>query len=128
MKPEARADVRVRTQFPMSFSHFGEEFKSARASDISVGGFSMSADELLSEGSPIDVRFTLPADVLELLEDEAERKPFPEYRLRACVIWRRVIGHGLFAYGLAFDALEGPARADVARYVAAMRIAKQLRQ
>lgn len=103
---------RVPTQFPIEYRIEGEDLPvEARASDLSVGGLSLSSKHALIESMLVNLRFALPANGTEI-------------RARARVIWHRVTGPGLFAYGLAFCEMTPETRAGIEEYVAAIRAAR----
>jgi hypothetical protein len=119
----ARAQTRVATQFPVSFrTRQGEEFSDARAGDLSTAGISLSCKEPLGEGRLLYLRFTLPHEGIAGPGGSTAR-PFPQMEVSARVIWRRSAGLGLFTYGLVFFEIDPAHRAEIKRYVDALRSA-----
>jgi len=118
-----RAQIRVSTQFPVAYAtRAGEECADGRAADLSTGGLSLSCKEPLGEGRLLLLRFTLPSDAVESMEGDAiARQPFAEMQLSARVVWRRAVGPGLFTYGLVFFEIDSGTRAEINRYVEAVR-------
>jgi hypothetical protein len=117
-----RVQTRVATQFPVAFrTREGEEVSDARAGDLSTGGLSLSCKESLVEGRLLYLRFTLPPDGATAA-DGAPR-PFSEMQISARIIWRRSVGSGIFGYGLGFFELDAAHRAEIKRYVDAVRSA-----
>lgn len=140
-----RRSVRVASEFEMQIRTAKESPKSARCADISAGGMMITCREVLVEGMAVEVRFTLPSDVLEVYPEETValdlrkrevvrstrsdlRRPFGEMVILARVATHRVLPGAEYGYGLAFHNLDGFTAEEIARYTHAVQLAKKRRQ
>ncbi|HTU81642.1 MAG TPA: PilZ domain-containing protein [Candidatus Acidoferrales bacterium] len=132
-----RASVRVVTQFPLVYRTPKDGFRNAKAGNVSSGGLLMSCADVLVEGLPVELRFTLPSDVLRVFPEETAvldlrnaridysptdpRRPFEEMVVGARVVTGREAGGGGYRYGLAFTAIDGYQQEEIARYTHAVQ-------
>ena len=135
-----RTTVRVVTQFAIIYRTPKEEYRQARAGDVSAGGLLMICNEALVEGEPVELKFTLPSDVLETYPEETvaldvrkgtatslrndQRRPFQEMIVGARVVNHRPLGNRTYAYGLAFTCIDGFQHEEIARYTHALQRAR----
>ena len=101
--------------------------------------------EVLVDGMAVEVRFTLPSDVLSVHPEETVlldlrnrevvrsmrndmRRPFGEMVILARVTSYKVLPGGEYAYGLAFHNLDGYTAEEIARYTHAVQLDKKRRQ
>jgi hypothetical protein len=140
-----RSDVRVLARFPMIYRTPKENPRDATAGDVSAGGMLMFCKEALVEGEPVELRFTLPSDVLDALPEETlmldmrkgtatparkdrdPRRAFTEMVVGARVVNHRPVGNGTYAYGLAYTCLDGYQAEEIARYANAAQRARSRR-
>ncbi len=137
-----RSSVRVSVQFPVQYRTAKENYKSAKAGDVSCGGLSINCKDALVEGMPVELRFTLPSDVLEIYPEETAvfdlrkrevtrstandlRREFEEIVVLARVVSHQPLVGGGVNYGLAFHNLSGFEREEIARYAHAAQLAKR---
>jgi len=138
-----RTSHRVVAQFPLLYRCGSEAFKSASAGDISASGLLMVANERCEIGATLDLRFTLPSDVLAVYPEETvtldtrrntitpgkrvdARRPFEEMSVAAIVATSGESIRGVYASGLEFTRIEGLAREQIARYVHATQLSHRL--
>ena len=135
-----RSSVRVATQFAITYRTPKEDYRQAKAGDVSSGGMLIICREALVQGEPVELRFTLPGDVLAVYPEETavidvrkgtaapvrgdERRPFKEMVLGARVVSHRPLGNGAYAYGLAFTCIDGFQHEEIARYTHAVQRAR----
>lgn len=135
-----RSTVRVVSQFPIIYRTPKEEYRQARAGDVSAGGLLMICNEALVEGEPIELKFTLPSDVLAAYPEETaildmrkgtatplrsdQRRAFEEMTIGARVVNHRPLGNNTYAYGLAFTCIDGNQHEEIARYTHAVQRAR----
>jgi hypothetical protein len=135
-----RSTVRVVTQFPIIYRTPKEDYRQARAGDVSAGGMLMICSEALVEGEPVELKFTLPCEVLAAYPEETmvldvrkgtatplrqdQRRPFQEMVIGARVVNHRPLGNKTYAYGLAFTCIDGFQQEELARYTHAVQRAR----
>jgi hypothetical protein len=135
-----RSSVRVVTQFPVVYRTPKEEYRTARAGDVSAGGLLMICSEALVEGEPVELKFTLPSEILAAYPEETmvldvrkgsasplradQRRPFSEMVIGARVVNHRPLGNKTYAYGLAFTCIDGFQQEELARYTHAVQRAR----
>ncbi len=114
-----RASYRATVEFPVVYVVDGRAgMRGATAEGLSVNGFRISGDEDLPEGTVLELRFTLPNELIHGVHVEKEivtltprgretkkimvpPEPFAEMRVRAKVLLayfnvrRRAIGHSV---------------------------------
>jgi len=140
-----RRAVRVSSEFELQLRTAKEAPKPARCADISAGGMMIVCKEVLVEGMAIEVRFTLPEDVLDIYPEETVtldlrkrevvrstrsdlRRPFGEMVILARVASHQILPGGEYGYGLAFHNLDAFTAEEIARYAHAAQLAKKRRQ
>ena len=135
-----RESVRVLAQFPIQYRTSKNDFKAAKAGNLSSGGLLMTCTEALVEGMPVELRFTLPGDVLKIYpEEDARDRPSlgngeklalrsapplrgdGSRRARRDAIAGRERNH---RYGLAFTSIDGFQQEEIARYTHAAQRSK----
>ncbi|HZZ01045.1 MAG TPA: PilZ domain-containing protein [Candidatus Baltobacteraceae bacterium] len=135
-----RSTVRVVTQFPIIYRTPKEDYRHAKAGDVSAGGLLMICGEALVEGEPVELKFTLPSDVLAAYPEETalldvrtgtatpmradQRRGFTEMIIGARVVNHRPLGNRTYAYGLAFTCIDGFQHEEIARYTHAVQRAR----
>jgi hypothetical protein len=138
-----RESVRVLAQFPIAYRTSKEDFKAAKAGDVSTGGLLMTCSHALVEGMPVELRFTLPCDVLKIYPEEtvaidlrtatvSRSRPDPRRRFEEMVVGARVVthqaaGNGMHRYGIAFTSIDGFQQEEIARYAHASQRSKARR-
>lgn len=137
-----RRAVRVSSEFEVQIRTAKENAKPARCADISAGGMMIACRETLVDGMAIEVRFTLPDDVLDVHPEETVtldirkrevvrstrsdlRRPFGEMVILARVASHQVLPSGEYGYGLAFHNLDAYTAEEIARYAHAAQISKK---
>lgn len=137
----ARTSHRAVADFTMLYRTARENPKSAQASDVSTGGLAMTCRDALIPGEHVEVRFTMPSEVLDVHPEQTAlldlrtrsvahvradmRRPFQEILVRARVVSHQPLGEGTFKYGLSFLDLTTEARNELARYVHAIQLARR---
>lgn len=135
-----RSTVRVVTQFPITYRTPKEDYRQARAGDVSAGGLLMICGEALVEGEPVELKFTLPSEALAAYPEETavldvrkgtatplrndQRRKFQEMTIGARVVNHRPLGNKTYAYGLAFTCIDGFQHEEIARYTHAVQRAR----
>ncbi|MHB8148009.1 MAG: PilZ domain-containing protein [Vulcanimicrobiaceae bacterium] len=137
-----RSDVRVVSQIPVQYRVEKGDLLPGKAGDISSGGLSLVCGSNLLEGMFVELRFTLPSDILKVFPEETLafdpqkatakgsgradlRRPFELMVIRARVVSRTAVGSGVRSYGLAFYGIDGFMREEIARYVHAVQLGKR---
>jgi len=135
-----RTTVRVVSQFPIIYRTPKEDYRQAKAGDVSAGGMLMICNEALVEGEPVELKFSLPSDVLAAYPEETavidvrkgtatpvradQRRKFQEMTIGARVVNHRPLGNKTYAYGLAFTCIDGFQHEEIARYTHAVQRAR----
>jgi hypothetical protein len=139
-----RRTVRVSSEFDLQIRTAKEAPKPARCADLSAGGMMIACKEVLVDGMAIEVRFTLPNDVLAVYPEETValdlrkrevvrstrgdlRRPFGEMVILARVASHQILPGGEYSYGLAFHNIDGYTTEEIARYTHAAQLAKKRR-
>jgi hypothetical protein len=139
-----RRTVRVSSEFDLQIRTAKEAAKPARCADISAGGMMIACKEVLVEGMAIEVKFTLPEDVLDIYPEETVtldlrkrevvrstradlRRPFGEMVVLARVASHQILPGGEYGYGLAFHNLDAYTSEEIARYTHAAQLSKKRR-
>ncbi len=137
-----RASARADAQFGVQYRSSKDGFKAGQAANVSSGGLSMACGASLGEGATVDLRFTLPSEVLQALPEETvtyemrgqhvqrkvytgARRAFETIEVRARVVNKRAVMPGVYAYGLAFLGIHAVDREQIARYVRAVQLIKR---
>jgi c-di-GMP-binding flagellar brake protein YcgR len=134
----------VLAQFQMLYRTAKEDFRPAKAGNVSSGGLLMTCAEALVEGMPVELRFTLPSDVLKVYPEETlaidvrnatvksshsdPRRSFEEMVVGARVVTHQPVGNGTYRYGLAFTSIDGYQQEEIHRYTHAAQRSKNRRQ
>jgi hypothetical protein len=132
-----RSSIRVVTQFTVVYRTPKEPYRQGKAGDVSSGGLLITCGSVLAEGTPVELRFTLPSDVLRVYPEETvaldvrnatvtysrtdPRRPFAEMVLAARVVSAQVVGNGTHRYGLAFSGIDAYSQEEIARYTHAVQ-------
>lgn len=135
-----RENVRVLSRFSIVYRTPRSDYRPAKAGNVSAGGLLMMCGEALVQGEPVEVRFTLPSDVLKALPEETavldlnkatltpmrsdQRRPFEEMTLGARVVMCQPAEDGGYRYGLAFTCINDYQREELARYTHAVQRAR----
>ncbi len=139
---ERRGSYRALSAFPVRFRREGEDWTDARIGDISSTGVRMNCGQTLPIGTLVDMRFTLPSNVLEVYPEETLvldvtngtprrssgrpdlRRPFDEMALRGRVVTRFQPVRDREVYGVVFLEIDGYTREEIARFTHAIQLAK----
>ena len=137
-----RANPRVVTHFPIFYRGARERIKAGKAGDVSAGGLSITCSDAFLPGEVLELRFTLPTDVLDVHPEETAvldirnrsvvrqvrcdlRRAFEEMTLRGRIVTHTPLGGGTYQYGVSFIDAGPEARAELARFVQAVQLAKR---
>jgi len=136
-----RSGLRVVSQIVVQYRADKGDLLQGRAGDISTSGLSLTCESALVTGMFVELRFTLPSDVLKTFPEETLafdprkaaagsgradlRRPFEPMAIRARVLNRNATASGVVSYGLAFFAIDGFTREEIARYVHAVQLSKR---
>jgi c-di-GMP-binding flagellar brake protein YcgR len=131
-----RRDYRASVEFPVLYVVAGRPgTRTAIANDLSAGGLRLIGDEDLENGTTIDLRFTLPNELVrgvqlekEVVEITARRRtktkimvppePFREMRLRAKVVIAFFnVKRRKFAHGVQFVDIDERSKEEVQRFI-----------
>ena len=138
--PLARASIRADADFDLEY-RVQAAWRHGTAANLSTGGMLMRAHEILVEGMALGVRITLPTGVLERCSEQLAyekrwessvlaaaqamlRRPFKPLDLRARVVCHRSIAGTIRDYGVEFCDIQAPARAEIERYISALRFVR----
>jgi len=136
-KEQKRIAYRAAVEFPVLYSIVGRTgWREASASDLSAGGLRLMVDEDVPVGSLIDLRFTLPNELVRGVYTEKvieERTitgrthtrhkrippaPFVAMRLRARVVVASLnVRREQFAHGVQFAEIDASTREEVQRFI-----------
>lgn len=140
-KAASRENVlRVERKFPIEFVPYGSRTPNpAVAHDISRGGMRIVVDRVLAEDRTFELRFTLPADVLDVLTrkehsrdgsifgreisvKEVRPKPFAQVRIHAKILpgWHEL--KGVYHYSVAFVRPTPAALEEIERFLHAAQL------
>jgi hypothetical protein len=136
-----RSSVRVPATFPIEYRTPNQGTRPAKAGDLSIDGMSMTCREALVQGEPVEVRITLPSDVLAVYPEETaaidlhkgtatalrngQHRPFEERTLGGRIVNHRPLADGTFTYGLAFTCIDRQQSEELARYIDAVQRAQR---
>ena len=132
-----RSSVRVPTDFSIVYRTAKSGYKVAEACDVSSGGLLMLCDTELTIGAAMELRFTLPSDVLAnypeetvsidteagtvaSLGDRDLRRPFQEMTLGAVVADDHSRGGEIRSYGVRFTSVTEQQTKEIERYTGAV--------
>lgn len=139
---ERRGSYRALSAFPMMYRREGDEWAQAKIGDISSTGIRMTCDELVAIGTMVELKVTLPSNVLEVYPEETAvidmsqgtprrvggradmRRPFAEMTLRGRVVTRFQPVREREVYGVAFIEIDGYQREEIARFTHAVQLSK----
>src|SRR5262249_53582602 len=136
---QSRAAMRVLTQLSVLYRAASEEFRMGKAGNISSGGLLLTCASAFVDDAILDLRFTLPSDILGVYPEETLaidlrnnnvrrvgrsdlRRPFEEINVKARIVSSQVVSPGVYRYGIAFVNPDGFAREEIARYVHALQL------
>lgn len=139
---ERRGSYRALTAFPVMFRREGESWSEGRVGDISSTGIRMNCGELIAIGTLVDMKLTLPSNVLDVYPEETAvydmsqgtprrvggrpdmRRPFGEMAIRGRVVTRFQPVRDREVYGVAFLEIDGYQREEIARFTHAVQLSK----
>jgi c-di-GMP-binding flagellar brake protein YcgR len=138
---QRRSAVRTLFSFPVRYRPADRSASSGEANDISSGGLRLQCSERLRVGGEIELRFTLPSDVLKAYPPPTERieitpfgerrmklpdnrRPFEEMVVRGRVLSRVESQPGREIYGVAFTDIDGYQREEIARFTHAVQLSR----
>lgn len=146
MTPQQRAkqrrrSVRTMAVFPIRYRQVNRGATFAEACDISTGGLRLFCKDLLPIGTPLDLRFTLPNEVLDVFPKAQERteitpfghrkvripdnrRLFEEMAITGRVVSRFQAVRGREVYGVQFVDIDGYQREEIARFIHAVQLSK----
>lgn len=143
--PEAkRASYRVAWSFPVEYTIGGiPGVHRATAADISAGGMLIATDILLRREWKLELQFTLPQSVLDMLVKHepittsvfgrqsaqkpkaAEQQAFAPMALEAEVTPGIQQARGRYLHGVKFNGVDAPIREELLRFVHAAQLSKR---
>jgi len=131
-----RQSYRAAVEFPVVYSVVGREgLRGAVASELSAGGLRLIGDEDLHEDSQIELRFTLPNELIHSVHVEKEiamtsargrttkkimvpPDPFAEMIVRArVVIYYLNLRRRKFAHGVIFVDIDERTQEEIQRFI-----------
>jgi hypothetical protein len=136
-----RGSYRALSTFSANFRREGDAWTEGKVGDISATGIRMNCEQLISIGTMLDMRITLPSSVLNVYPEETAvldltqstprrigradmRRPFEEMALRGRVVTRFQPAREREVYGVAFIEIDGYQREEIARFTHAMQLSK----
>jgi PilZ domain len=136
-----RGSYRALSTFSANFRREGDAWAEGKIGDISATGIRMNCEQLISIGTMLDMRITLPSNVLDVYPEETAvldltqgtprrigradmRRPFEEMALRGRVVTRFQPARDREVYGVAFIEIDGYQREEIARFTHAMQLSK----
>jgi hypothetical protein len=138
---QRRGSYRALSAFSANFRCDGDFWCESKIADISATGVRMTCEALLAIGTQIDLRITLPSNVLEIYPEETGviditqavprgigradmRRPFEEMPIRGRVVTRFQPVRERECYGVAFIEIDGYQREEIARFTHAVQLSK----
>jgi hypothetical protein len=139
---ERRGSYRALSSIAARFRPEGGAWTEGKIGDISATGVRMNCVEMLQIGTMLEMRITLPSDVLGVYPEETAiidtsggapkriggrpdmRRSFEEMALRARVVTRFSPVRDREVYGVAFIEIDGYQREEIARYTHAVQLTK----
>lgn len=138
---QRRTSVRTMYSVPVRYRPANRPARMGEANDISAGGLRLLCTDTLAIGSDLELRFTLPSNVLNVYpapEQRLEitpfgqrrvhvpdnRRPFEEMVVRGRILARYQAEEGREVYGVAFSDIDGYQREEVARFTHAVQLAR----
>jgi len=135
-----RSSMRVLAQIPVVYRTPKHSYAEAKAGNISSGGLLMICNENLVIGTPVELRFILPSEVLKAYPEETvaidvrnatvrssrddKRRPFEEMTIGARVASIYPTSTSNMSYGLAFTSISGFQAEEITRYTHAVQRAR----
>ncbi|MEO9171383.1 MAG: PilZ domain-containing protein [Candidatus Baltobacteraceae bacterium] len=137
-----RGSYRAMTAFPVLFRREDDpNFWEGRVGDISGTGVRMNCSCVIAIGTMLELRLSLPNNVLEVYPEETAaidlhgsaprrigrpdmRRPFDEMSLRARVVTRFAPTRDREVYGAAFFEIDGYQREEIARFTHALQLSR----
>ena len=136
---QRRKDLRQSVSFPISFRRPGSVWISGFCADVSAGGIRLVCGDTIEDGSEIELRFTLPNDVLDVFPKGGERteitpfgprrvrvpdnrRSFDQIFARGQVVAKLAPVEGRNSYGVEFTNLDGYSREEIVRFNHAMQL------
>lgn len=138
---QRRRDLRTTAKFPVKYRPTNRAAKLGEATDVSPGGLRLSCDDSLPIGSDLELRFTLPNDVLSVYPPSNERieispfghrrvrmpdnrRPFEEMIVHGRILTRFDPDRGRECYGVGFTDIDGYQREEIARFAHAAQLVR----
>ena len=136
---QRRKDLRQSVSFPISFRRPGSVWLSGFCADVSAGGIRLVCGDAIEDGSEIELRFTLPNEVLDVFPKGGERteitpfgprrvrvpdnrRPFDQIFARAQVVAKLAAVEGRNSFGVEFVNLDGYSREEIVRFNHALQL------
>ena len=136
---QRRTSVRTNFSVPIRYRPVNRPAAVGEATDISAGGLRLLCGDSLAIGSDLEMRFTLPTNVLSVYpapEGRVEitpfgqrrvhvpdnRRPFEEMAIRGRILARYEAQEGRELYGVAFTDIDGYQREEIARFTHAVQL------
>lgn len=137
-----RSSYRAMTAFSVLFRPDGNpSFYEGRVADISGTGIRMNCSCTIPIGTMLDLRLSLPSNVLDVYPEETAaidvrsgtvrkvgrpdmRRPFEEMLVRSRVVTRFAPANDREVYGVAFFEIDGFQREEIARFTHAVQLSK----
>lgn len=137
---DRHAVLRVERTFPIQYAIFGQRtFAPAIATDISRGGLRVVLDRFIPDDRTLELRFTLPGDVLDVLTrrsqsrddslfgreitiKEQRARPFSELRMQVKLLagWHEI--KGMFHYSVSFVRPKPQMLEEIGRFIHAAQL------
>jgi c-di-GMP-binding flagellar brake protein YcgR len=138
---QRRNSVRTLVGFAIKYRIGNRALLGAEANDVSTGGLRLTTKERLTTGIGVELRFTLPSNVLWVYphpEQRTEitpfgprsvripdnRRAFEEMTIHGRVISRFAPARGREVYGVQFTDIDGYQREEIARFTHAVQLAR----
>lgn len=138
---QRRASVRTFAPFSVRYRVGRRTPVNADANEISTGGLRLIAREYISNGTIVQLRFTLPDEYLQAFPPKSERteispfgmqtiripdnrRPFEEMKLGGRIVARFVRAHGRNVYGVQFVDIDGYECEEIARFNHAVQLTR----
>jgi c-di-GMP-binding flagellar brake protein YcgR len=138
---QRRTSLRTAFAIPVRYRPVNRSASLGEANDISAGGLRLLCGDSLAVGSELEIRFTLPNNVLSAYpppESRIEitpfgqrrvhvpdnRRPFEEMTVRGRILSRYAPEGGREIYGVAFTDIDGYQREEIARFTHAVQLSR----
>jgi c-di-GMP-binding flagellar brake protein YcgR len=138
---QRRTSVRTIVTFAVRYRVPNRAPSGGEANDISSGGLRLLCNDTLRTGTELELRFRLPAYVLQSYPKPEERveitpfgerrvripdnrRPFEEMIVRGRVLARHEPQRGRDVYGIGFVDIDGYQREEIARFSHAVQLSK----